>query len=294
MRSHQSHNFNKRFYSKVGKNAKKNPGNLAGMESSLDNTGLPKMICRSPVKSGSFLDTSAYRFFQPILICMRLTGLVFVKDFHSPTESNYKRRTCQRVADQIYSTFLLVLYAFTLLKTFPAFSNNDKFGAALFMKILAMCWFIWVFLNAVAFYMASYKYHALPEYIIELDKIRKDNAYCQKKAFILASVAFFFIVLQMCFGVYLYFFIDTFDEVTLSPFNATTEYILIMRIYMLIVYFFVSCAWVLPVPLCFTICTSLVYEFRCVNIKLEEYIHSESQDVQTLKSIRLEHQKVSF
>ena len=243
-------------------------------------------------RPGSYLDTAAYRALQPVLVAMRCSGLVFARQFPGPNYSPSRAAFCRAATEQAFSTLLLLAYSVNLIKSFFTLKSDEEFGSPLFIKIMVTAWYAWCQLNAIAFYIASYRYHALPEFIIKWNELRRDNPVCRRKAIICVTIATIFITINMMFCAYVIFVHDIFIEFMVYPLHSDSDYTLVIQIVILILYIFYQCCWVLPVAATYILCAVLFYEFRAVNDRLEHYVQTGSEDVHELVAIRRCHQKV--
>jgi len=161
---------------------------------------------------------------SPLLFSMKLFGLYFERQDRNrrrtdDPESNHPATTTARTSStclRIFATVHLIVAWLNAIRFLLVFNRNDKFGAALMLKIAVCTWFWLAAIFQTAYYYASHTGQLL-KVLHKLPVTRECVRNARRAAVVLAAFVWFSLFVEVAIGSYFYFDGDRYDFV-LTPF----------------------------------------------------------------------------
>ena len=240
--------------------------------------------------SQSHDQTSVYKALRPLHISLSLGGLIFKKDF---SKTGIKRHI---TASHAYSFVVLIFISINVVRWLTMFQNNEKFGTALFAKIIFCTFGLQTWAHYVAFFIASESYERLPEFFLEWEKIRTNDSrsltYISRLSSICTVILWIIVICNVGASVYLAFFTPL-SSALLVPWDENFECAFVIRIINTIQQVYLSISWVASSAMMFIICKNLAQEFNKISLKIKQLSGADHGKLAAdFEVIRQHHQKL--
>ena len=245
--------------------------------------------CTHPYKNSVL-----YKSFRALLYSMKITGLYFERDptpedlavlnatdMTDDAESKRRRVT----VPQVYSTIVLVVIWMNWIRMFTAFTGSDTIGAVLCFKFLAIIWIGLCSVHCTTMFRGSMSYRAgLSGMFIRWVTLQNEYVggepasmtYILYRVYIYTSLAWLIACVQfavVAYGCYAWDLI----AIVATPVPPDHPHIKGIVAFFLIIHFYVSCAWTLPIAFQFIICVMLFREYQKMSMAFTKSINKNGK-----------------
>ena len=243
-------------------------------------------------------NSQLYQIMMPFLYLMKVAGLYHHSQFTKSTKEcntkdkvigneGYKRKSA--TPSMVYSAVICIFLACNTIRTMSTFGMDKKFELSSFLwKLSIVAWMINCTTNALAFYRSSNQFNGLTNFFCELDNYSTERPplFTRRRIIIYVILSCIVIAINMAYSSFLLFDSVLF-EVMLAPLNSKYPNVVYYKVAILIVQFYMTCAWILSMVFMLIICAVLVDLFshnnKCFQAQIIHEDYSLPPDFEKLR-----------
>lgn len=235
---------------------------------------------------------------KPLLRSMGVFGLYFNRRLQSSSGGSPSEKSwCKWNGWVIHAVFAVVLLWLNVARVFSIFTSDDRFGQILLNKMINVVWMFQCTVSQTSFYAASHL-GKLQDAFMKIKLSDDCVKYIRRIAVVYTVVAWSIITLASAFFAYGVFFTNGSMDYMLAPIqtHVTTSNLLIPRIVLYFVCFYLVSAHVFPQAMTFLLAMMFTHQFKAVEKQLERCLKSQDGLVQDseIESIRQQHQEIAM
>ena len=230
---------------------------------------------------------------RPLLVSLRLFGLYFVRD----SEATNEQKKCKCNAWMIYAVVVLVLLWLNVVRMLSIFNSEDVFDTIVLNKLVSVIWVIQCAVSRTSFY-ASCHLGTLHKVFAKMKLSDECAVYLRRVAVIFTVAAWSVMAIGSAFFLYGLFIANSSMDYSLAPISTqwTMSSLLVPRIVMYIMSFYLVAAHVFPQAMTYLLATLFTFQFKNVGEELDRCLESDDGRVgdADIEAIRHKHQEIAM